>query len=223
MKGFFHEIFKSVARIFSGYNLLWHLVAIVLTYALVASDFDWRYLQLTRSFELRFFLFPAVILGGIIPLFGILTFYAASAIRKNTRAINTAYALGQAALLGLFISDFYKAFTGRVGPPGFLTQDFVTDISHGFRFGFLRRGIFFGWPSTHTTIAFAMAIALFTLYPKNKPVRYLVIIYALYVGLGVSMTIHWFSDFAAGAVIGSVIGAVVGKSFRERYSLSKSR
>jgi membrane-associated phospholipid phosphatase len=27
------------------------------------------------------------------------------------------------------------------------------------------------------------------------------------------MTIHWFSDFVAGAIIGSVIGAVVGKSF----------
>jgi membrane-associated phospholipid phosphatase len=39
------------------------------------------------------------------------------------------------------------------------------------------------------------------------------ITYALYIGLGVSMTIHWFSDFAAGAIIGSAIGAVVGKSF----------
>jgi membrane-associated phospholipid phosphatase len=27
------------------------------------------------------------------------------------------------------------------------------------------------------------------------------------------MTIHWFSDFLAGAIIGSAIGAVVGKSF----------
>jgi len=39
------------------------------------------------------------------------------------------------------------------------------------------------------------------------------ILYAFYVGIGVSLTIHWFSDFAAGAIIGSVIGAVVGKSF----------
>jgi membrane-associated phospholipid phosphatase len=42
----------------------------------------------------------------------------------------------------------------------------------------------------------------------------LAILYAFYVGMGVSMTIHWFSDFVAGAIIGSVIGAVVGKSFR---------
>jgi membrane-associated phospholipid phosphatase len=41
------------------------------------------------------------------------------------------------------------------------------------------------------------------------------ILYAFYVGLGVSMTIHWFSDFVAGAIIGSVIGAVVGNGFSQ--------
>ena len=35
----------------------------------------------------------------------------------------------------------------------------------------------------------------------------------LYVGIGVSLTIHWFSDFVAGVIFGSVIGIVVGKSF----------
>ena len=39
------------------------------------------------------------------------------------------------------------------------------------------------------------------------------IAYALNIGLGVSMTIHWFSDFLAGAIIGTAIGTVVGKSF----------
>jgi hypothetical protein len=28
------------------------------------------------------------------------------------------------------------------------------------------------------------------------------------------VTIHWFSEFVAGAIIGSVIGTVVGKRFR---------
>jgi membrane-associated phospholipid phosphatase len=38
------------------------------------------------------------------------------------------------------------------------------------------------------------------------------------VGMGVSIRIHWFSEFLAGAIIGSVIGAVVGKSFHHRRS-----
>jgi len=60
-----------------------------------------------------------------------------------------------------------------------------------------------------------MAATLLIMYPKNKAVRYLVIIYALYIGFGVSISIHWFSDFVAGAIIGVVIGVVVGNSFRE--------
>jgi hypothetical protein len=39
------------------------------------------------------------------------------------------------------------------------------------------------------------------------------LLYAFYIGLGVSVTIHWFSEFVAGAIIGSVIGTVVGRSF----------
>jgi hypothetical protein len=63
-----------------------------------------------------------------------------------------------------------------------------------------------------------MAVALAMLYPKNKVVLYCALLYALYVGLSVSTSIHWFSEFAAGVVIGSTIGLVVGKSF---YSLLK--
>jgi F0F1-type ATP synthase assembly protein I len=33
-----------------------------------------------------------------------------------------------------------------------------------------------------------------------------------------SETIHWFSEFVAGVIIGSVIGMVVGKSFRTKLA-----
>jgi hypothetical protein len=54
---------------------------------------------------------------------------------------------------------------------------------------------------------------IFMLFPKQRWVGYVAMAYAFYVGIGVSMTIHWFSDFSAGAIIGSVIGVVVGKCF----------
>jgi hypothetical protein len=60
----------------------------------------------------------------------------------------------------------------------------------------------------------AMTVCLITLYPKNKLFVFFALLYALYVGLGVSVSIHWFSEFVAGAIIGSVIGTVVGRSFR---------
>ena len=53
---------------------------------------------------------------------------------------------------------------------------------------FLRGGVFWGWPSSHTTIAFAMAVTILMLFPKQKWVGYMAITYALYIGLGVSTT-----------------------------------
>jgi membrane-associated phospholipid phosphatase len=91
----------------------------------------------------------------------------------------------------------------------------LVDTSREFRFGFLRGGVFFGWPSSHTTIAFAMAMAMRTLYPGSKITRSVALIYALYIGVGVSMTIHWFSDFAAGVIIGTVVGTTVGNAFKK--------
>jgi membrane-associated phospholipid phosphatase len=92
----------------------------------------------------------------------------------------------------------------------------LIDTSHGFQFGFLKGGMFWGWPSSHTTVAFAMSVCLITLYPKNKKLILFALLYAFYIGLGVSVTIHWFSEFVAGAIIGSVIGMVVGRSFKTK-------
>jgi membrane-associated phospholipid phosphatase len=217
MQNFFVILIKNTRAIFGKRFLVWHFLAIAVTYILVVSGFDWRYFLLTRNPVLRAFFWPAVEIGALVPLFGISIFYIISATKKYAKSAVTAFTLAQAAILGLLTSDLYKFFSGRPGPPGFLTQDFTTDISHVFRFGILRGGIFFGWPSSHTTIAFAMAVTLIFLYRDNKYVRYISIAYALYIGIGVSLTIHWFSDFASGAIIGTVIGMAVGKSFQKKF------
>jgi membrane-associated phospholipid phosphatase len=124
------------------------------------------------------------------------------------------YAVAQAGALGLALSSLYKVFTGRPGPHHISG---LIDTSHIFRFGVLRGGAFQGWPSSHTSVAFAMSMALFMLYPEKKVLKYTALLYAIYIGIGVSATIHWFSDFTAGAIFGSCIGIVVGKSFYERY------
>jgi membrane-associated phospholipid phosphatase len=96
--------------------------------------------------------------------------------------------------------------------------------SREFHFGFLKGGVFYGWPSSHTTVAFAMAAAIRTLYPSSKVVRCVALLFALYIGVGVSMTIHWFSDFVAGAIIGAAIGMMtVGNIFKKRLLSSERR
>ncbi len=195
----------------SGYNLIFQAIAILLTYFIVTSDFDWKFFEFTRIIPTSVY-FPAIIMGGLLPIF-IPIFFLGYGNAKNDKSISlSGVALGQSAIIGLLISGFYKIFTGRIQPNLYNT---VTDISKEFNFGFMRHGVFWGWPSSHTTVAFAMAITLIYLYPKNKALIVLSLIYAFYVGIAVSMSIHWFSEFVAGAIFGTIIGMIVGKTFAD--------
>lgn len=217
MRPLFYQFSKNIKSCFSKRNLIWFLVACLLTYAFVDSGFDWWYFSSLYNTVIEEVTFPAVAIGAIVPIFGVLLFLWVSSKRHNARQVNAGWCMGQAALLGLLISSSLKAFTGRIPPVAALTNGALQDLSHGFRFGFLQGGVHWGWPSSHTSVAFAMAVALIILYPEKKWIKYTALTYALYIGIGISMSIHWFSEFAAGAIIGSVIGTVVGVSFRERY------
>jgi membrane-associated phospholipid phosphatase len=214
VKLFFSSLPKNILGCFQGRMLLWHLLFIALTFILVRSGFDWWYFSVTRSPVLREWMFPSAPIGGLVPLMVPLVLILSGYITSRARLALTGWAIGQAALLGSLLSSTYKAFTGRVHPEHFIGAD----ISHVFRFGWLRGGVFWGWPSSHTTIAFAMAVTIFSLFPQQRRFGGLALVYALYIGLGVSMTIHWCSDFVAGAILGSVIGVVVGKNFAERQT-----
>jgi membrane-associated phospholipid phosphatase len=223
MKNFFYKMPSNIIECFNRGNLLWQFLAITLTYLIVVSDSDWTYFIASEKLSWRLLLLPAVFLGGLSPIIVPLLLFLIGKIKKSFEIINVAFALGQAAMIGFLISSFYKVFTGRIPPPeGFhsltsINTNSLVDISHGFQFGFLRGGIFWGWPSSHTIIAFAMALTLIMLYPKSKSIKIISLVYALYIGLGISISIHWFSEFVAGAIIGAIIGVVVGKSFRGRY------
>lgn len=214
MKNFLYNISKIILDCFKGYNLFWQVIAILLTYILVISNFDWYYFINTRSSTLNYFFFPAIIFGGILPIILPIYLIIRGYFSKKENIQNLGWVLAQAAIMGSFISSLYKTFTGRIQPS---LSDITTNISHGFNFGFMKHGIFWGWPSSHTTVAFAMAFTLIYLYPKNKTVRIFSILYAFYIGIGVSLSIHWFSDFVAGAIMGTIIGITTVKIFLKSY------
>lgn len=212
---------RSFANAFLGKKIYLHLVAIALTAIIVLSGADWRYFLATRGSTLQSIAFSAVALGGILPIVIPLCLLAWGYASRNRARITMAWALGQAALLGLIISSIYKFFTGRMPPPHANPLLLVPppDTSGAFQFGFGQGGIFWGWPSSHTTVAFAMAFALIYLIPRSKW-RWLALIYAFFIGLGVSVTIHWFSEFVAGALIGTAVGLAVGKTYLEKLRKS---
>ncbi len=216
MKGLFYNIPQTLVAICSRKNILWFGLAIVLTGACVLSGFDWAYfIYFQHTIAYNFFFPGAAIGGGLVPILLPLTLLLIARTRKNVYLTNTAWALGQAALLGLLVSSFIKVFTGRPGPEiGALAP--LIDISKEFHFGILRGGVFWGWPSSHTTVAFSMALTAIALYPRNRMAKGVALLFAFYVGIGASMSFHWFSDFVAGAILGVVIGTVVGHSFSKK-------
>src|ERR1035437_10169566 len=209
MNLFFSTLPHNIIECFKGRMLIWHLTAIILTVALVVSGLDWQYFLCTRSPILRSWLWPAVPLGGLLPIALPLMLLVLGSVTRSAQTRLIGWAICQAEVIAGIVAAGYKALTGRAHP----AHGVGADLSHAFRFGLLRGGVFWGWPSSHTTIAFAMAVTVFRLFPRQKWLGYLAITYAFYVGLGVSMTIHWFSDFVAGALVGTVIGVVVGTSF----------
>ncbi len=211
MKNLFYKLPENVAACFKGRNLLWQIAAIVLTYLLVVTGADWAYFQLFQGKGIYQYLFLAGLVGFLVPVILPIIFLLIGVMKKNGRLLNAGWGIAQAEILAWCLSAFYKFFTGRAHPS---MSGVNTDITHVFNFGLDRGGIFWGWPSSHTIVAFAMASAIAALFPEKMATKVLVFIYAFYIGLSVAGSFHWFSDFIAGAIIGAIVGTVVGRSFR---------
>lgn len=199
----------NLVNCFRGWMIAWHVVAIVLTVVLVASGFDWWYFKCLDTPGIRRWMFPAAVIGFMVPIYLPLVLIISGFILRKVQYTIVGAAIAQAEILGLLISSTCKAFTGRAHPH----SGSLVNVTRDFHFGFLQRGAFWGWPSSHTTIAFAMALTVCHLFPKQRWLKVLAVLYAAYIGIGISGTIHWFSDFVAGAILGAVVGTVVGERF----------
>ena len=204
------KFFRDIKRIFSGRNLIWHALVIVLTYCIVVFGVDRWIIQTFHGNGVKVFGFGAGMIGFVLPIAAPLIFFAVGALRKSTVLIRNGWLLAEAEIIALLTSFFYKAFTGRPGPSELFGVTPV-DTSHVFKFGFLRGGVFWGWPSSHTCVAFAVSITLFLLY-RSRPLRVAVIFWAFLVGFGASVGFHWLSDAIAGGIIGTVVGVVAARA-----------
>jgi membrane-associated phospholipid phosphatase len=211
-KFFIRTLPKHIVASFSGYKILFLIAAIASTYIIVRTGTDWKYLLAVRDPELNKMFFPAIIIGGFVPVSVPLFLVVVGSLFNRHRLTVMGWALGQAALIGSIVTSTLKALTGRIQPN---LNDLIIDSSHQFQFGFMQHGIFWGWPSSHTAIAFAMAFTLIGLHVRNRHVIMYSLIYALYIGIGVSLSIHWLSEFVAGALIGTTIGMTVGAAFQK--------
>ena len=119
-----------------------------------------------------------------------------------------------AAGLALAVSTALKAFAGRVSPPH---HTFGADLANAdnsavFQFGFMNEAILGGWPSSHATVAIAVAVALAAALPGARGLHIINFIIAAVIGIGVTLGFHWLSEFFSGVLIGASIGLWVGSA-----------
>ncbi len=216
IRAFLTGLPMGFARVFAPRYLVWHAAAIVVTYLSVTSGFDWYYFTHTRFNNLSELTIPAALLGFFLPIVVPVVMYYLGEWRGSRHLMRAGVAVAQSEVVGYAVTVLYKTFTGRT-QPDLVPQAPLVDTSHGFHLGFLQNGSFFdyglfwGWPSSHTTLAFAAAAALIYMYPKNRALAIIVVLYALYIGLAVSVSVHWFSEFLAGAILGTLVGVVTSR------------
>ena len=207
---------------FKGNNLYLHLAAVASTYLIVSQDIDYKVEKYFNEHEEfgeagR----PVVFSGMMLPFIASGSLYAYGKIKKDDEVLGASYAVMQSSIIALLYNSFLKAITGRPHPDWRNSND-IEGLSKTFRFGFMRGGMFWGWPSGHTSSTMAVVSALTNYYPDKTWLKIAGYSLAAYTIFGVSSVnrggMHWFSDAVAAAFIYYAIGSTVGKYYRKVYS-----
>ncbi len=220
----FTGVLKNTGDCFKGVNLAFHSLAAASTYLLIQTNIDYEvqnYFSKDNNFQT--FAGPAAWTGYIAPVVLSVGIYFFGKYKNDNEIIAAGSAVIQASLVSVTYSSLLKAITGRPGPDPEKSPN-MKEVSRKFRFGFLRGGIHYGWPSGHLTVNTAAVTSLMYFY-KDKDKDWLKILGSLYLSylvIGVTAhekaTMHWFSDVVAGTIMGFTIGATIGNNFRKAFN-----
>jgi hypothetical protein len=219
----FSNFGNNILHSFTGSNLYLQLGAVVATPFLVGNNVDYHverffnehpaYGNIASPVPFTGQALPFIVGGGLLAYSTLWT--------HDDETLGASFAVIQASLIELMDNITLKAFTGRPGPKWRTTSD-MEALSEEWRFGFLRGGVYDGWPSGHTGATMAVVSALTNYYPDNTWLKIAGYGLVLYTAYGVTSVhrggMHWFSDMVSGALMGYAIGSTVGKYYRNLYS-----
>jgi membrane-associated phospholipid phosphatase len=219
----FTDLGKNFIDSYSGWNSIYHIGAVGITYASVNSGLDAEILRITSGIDPAFSStigHAGLFLGYIAPIAVPATLFFMS--EKNSDLRTASYTVMQSVAIAFAVGSFLKAISGRPGPdPQSPAKD---SLSKSFKFGFMKGGLHYGWPSGHLLTNTAMATALVAFYPEKAWVKN--IAYGYIAFLTFSMLVHdggsahWFSDIVAGGLMGIAFGSTIGKNFRNYRNTS---
>jgi membrane-associated phospholipid phosphatase len=188
------------------------------TWLFIESGIDWKWRNFAYNQEslANAAYSSAMYAGYAVPIATPLVFYIAGLFERDEKLQITAMALVQSMALENGFHAILKLSTGR-SDPYIINQyhhkriDTSSDFSG--EFDWFKMVLLDGWPSGHTLSAFTTAATISEIYKDNLPIKIAFYSYAVLVGIGVSLNVHWASDVLAGALIGYAVGTTVGRSF----------
>lgn len=206
------DFLKMCVKLFQYQFLPYYICMALGTLYIVTSGLDFQFLLWAREHTSFALLLIADILGYFLVISFLLYFWFTKKKIKAFARKRLEIAYLYAIAMSLFVSSLIKAFTGRESPPHHGDPATWVDTSTYFHFGFMNESILGGYPSSHTTIFFALAFVTLYLFPKSKyqkSIQIFSFVVAVYIGLGVTLGFHWFSEFFVGALLGYVIAKVI--------------
>lgn len=212
---------NNILNSFKGDNLYLHLAGIASTVIIVTTNTDYHVHKFFYDHEeYGEAAMPIIRAGMFIPFVTGGSLFAYGKFGKDDRAVAASFAVLQSSLVAFLYNSLLKAVTGRPNPDWQDHTD-MEDLSKTFRFGFMRGGIFWGWPSGHTSSTMAVVSALTTFYSDKTWLKVAGYSLAAYMIYGVSSLhrggMHWFSDAVAAAFMSYAIGSTIGKYYRDQF------
>lgn len=222
--GFTTDWWRHFRTGFKGSFGVLQLLAPVATYAIVQNDIDGKTSKWFNSRpDLTPVFFPVAISGVLAPVFLSGAFWLHGHGHNNSESLGAAYAVAQATFLCTVYITGLKALSGRPNPNPDAKKS-LEKQSRVFKFGFLKNGIFWGWPSGHTAATTGALAALMAYYPHRLWLKFLSYTYLVYTIIGVSAVgdgrMHWLSDGVAAFLMSIGIGDAVGQGYRAMMASS---
>jgi membrane-associated phospholipid phosphatase len=222
----FENFGTNIVNSFKGDNLYLHLAGIASTVLIVTTNTDYNVHKFFYEHEgFGEAAMPVIRAGMLIPFITGGSLYAYGKLGNDDRALAASFAVIQSSLIAFVYNSLLKAVTGRPNPDWQHNSD-MKELSKTFRFGFMRGGIFWGWPSGHTSSTMAVVSALTSFYSDKtwlKIAGYSLVAYMMY---GVTSLhrggMHWFSDAVAAAFMSYAIGSTIGKYYRSKFQSTGS-
>jgi hypothetical protein len=215
----------NIVKSYSGWNALYHIGGISLTYIIVNSNLDASMLRATSKMNhatSERVGFPGIMTGYITPVLLPSAMFCIAG-KNNDDLRNASYAVMQSVGIAVVSNSLLKSITGRV-PPDPDNSD-KKKLSRQFRFGFLKGGMHYGWPSGHLMTNMAMVSSLIAYYPGKTWLKTVSFVYISYLAASVLIDergrAHWLSEVVAGSLMGYAIGSTVGGHFN-KYRLHRN-